>query len=156
MMGGAYRCMASPFAIFFSRAESFSLLRLGWLICVGLLFATANLCLRQMIAFENKFSAIICQSQQSPIATAPLRSPLGFCRRSIRWWLMGMRFFSFQFSAFSFPFDWLLPPFDSGEVVFLLLAWLFSLLRLGWLVCVWAVGFTNSESGQGARDNRIE
>ena len=101
---------------FVSVARSFSLLRLGRLVCVRLLFALANLCLCQTNVFENKFSAIICQSQQSSIATSPLRSPLGFCRRSIRWWLMGMCFFSFQFSAFSFPFDWLLPPFDSGKI----------------------------------------
>ena len=51
-------------------------------ICVWLLFAVANLCLCQMIAFENKFSAIIRQSQQSSIATALLRSPLNCCDRS--------------------------------------------------------------------------
>jgi len=56
-----------------------------------------------MIAFENKFSAIISQSQQPAVATSPLRSPLGFCRRSTL--LVG--------------------------VVFLLLVWSFSLLRLG-------------------------
>ena len=70
---------------FFSypRAESFSLSRLGRLVCVRLLSACANPCLCQMIVYENEFSAIICQRQQSPIATSALRSPLGFCRRSI-------------------------------------------------------------------------
>ena len=47
-----------------------------------LLFAVANICLCQMIVFKNKFSAIIRQSQQSPIATALLRSPLNFSDRS--------------------------------------------------------------------------
>ena len=55
--------------------------RLGRLIRV-LLFATANLCLCPIIVFENKFSAIISQSQQSSIATATLRSPLNCCDRS--------------------------------------------------------------------------
>ena len=36
-----------------------------------------------MIVFENEFSAIIRQSQQSSIATAPLRLPLNCGDRSI-------------------------------------------------------------------------
>ena len=56
--------------------------RLGRLVCMWLLFAIANLCLCLMIVFENKFSAIICQSQQSSIATALLRSPLDCCDHS--------------------------------------------------------------------------
>ena len=63
--------------------------RLGRLICVRLLFAVANLCLSLIIVFENKFSAIISQSQQSSIATAPLRSPLNCCDRSNRLWKGG-------------------------------------------------------------------
>ena len=64
--------------------DSFSRWRLGRLVCVWLLFAVANLCLCLMIIFENKFSAIISQSQQSPIATASLRSPLDCCDCSNR------------------------------------------------------------------------
>ena len=64
-----------------------------------------------MIVFENKFSAIICQTQQSSIATATLRSPLGFCRRSSP--VLGGKFVCFfcfpfcrlQFSVFRFPFS---------------------------------------------------
>ena len=67
--------------------DSFSRWRLGRLVCVWLLFAVANLCL--MIVFENKFSAIISQSQQSPIATASLRSPLDCCDRSNLLWEEG-------------------------------------------------------------------
>ncbi|MBQ5691294.1 MAG: hypothetical protein IIV24_07350, partial [Alistipes sp.] len=63
--------------------------RLGRLVCVWLLFAVANLCLCLMIVFENKFSAIIRQSQQSSIATAPLRSPLDCGDRSSSY---GVRF----------------------------------------------------------------
>ena len=66
--------------------DSFSRWRLGRLVCVGLLFAVANLCLCLMIIFENKFSAIISQSQQSSIATVPLRSPLDCCDRSNLLW----------------------------------------------------------------------
>ena len=71
-------------ALFLWRKErdSFCRWRLGRLVCVWLLFAVANLCLCLMIVFENKLSAIISQSQQSSIATAPLRSPLGCCDRS--------------------------------------------------------------------------
>ena len=59
----------------------------------------ANNCLCQMIVFENKFSAIICQTQQSSIATATLRSPLGFCRRSSP--VLGGKFVCFfRFSFF--------------------------------------------------------
>ena len=43
---------------------------------------SANLCLCQMIVFENKFSAIILQRQQSAIVSTSLRSPLGCCARS--------------------------------------------------------------------------
>ena len=77
-----------------------------------------------MIVFENKFSAIICQTQQSSIATATLRSPLGFCRRSspvlggkfvcFLFFVLPLAVFRFPFSAFRFPLDWLLPPFESG------------------------------------------
>ena len=68
-----------------------------------------------MIVFENKFSAIICQTQQSSIATATLRSPLGFCRRSSP--VLGGKFvcffvFSFQFSAFRFPLSVFSFPFS--------------------------------------------
>jgi hypothetical protein len=69
---------------------------------VCLLFAVANLCLCLMIVFENKFSAIISQCQQSTIATASLRSPLDCGDRSnlscgekfcvvveSRWWCLG-------------------------------------------------------------------
>ena len=44
---------------------------------------SANICLCQMIVFENKFSAIILQRQQSTIASTALRSPLDCCARSI-------------------------------------------------------------------------
>ena len=54
----------------------------GRLIFGRLLFACANHCLRLMIVFENKFSAIISQSQQSVIATTSLRSPLNCDDRS--------------------------------------------------------------------------
>ena len=56
--------------------------RFGRLIFGRLLFACANHCLRLMIVFENKFSAIIRQSQQSVIATTSLRSPLNCSDRS--------------------------------------------------------------------------
>ena len=60
--------------------------RFGRLVYVWLLFANANLCLCQMFVFENKFSATTCQSQQSLITTAPLRSPLNCYDRSNRSW----------------------------------------------------------------------
>ena len=56
-----------------------------------------------MIVFENKFSAIICQTQQSSIATATLRSHLGFCRRSSRFWEENLSVF--LFSVFRFQFS---------------------------------------------------
>ena len=65
-----------------SLTNSVSRWRLGRLICVLLLFATANLCLCPIIAFENRLSVIIRQSQQSSIETAALRSPLNCCDRS--------------------------------------------------------------------------
>ena len=56
----------------FASFSPFNLWRCGRLICVRLLFAVANNCLCQIIDFENKFSVIFCQTQQSTIATASL------------------------------------------------------------------------------------
>ena len=82
----------NPFSLLFflwrKGRDSFSRWRLGRLICVWLLFAVANHCLCLMIIFENRFSAIISQNQQSSIATAPLRSPLDCCDRSNQLCLM--------------------------------------------------------------------
>ena len=69
-------------SFFVAFGGSVSRWRFGWLICVWLLFAIANHCLCQMNVLENRFSAIIRQSQQSTIATALLRSPLNCCDRS--------------------------------------------------------------------------
>ena len=56
-----------------------------------------------MIVFENKFSAIIYQRQQSPIATAALRSTLGFCRSSILQEDMGSNSLNAQIFTFIIP-----------------------------------------------------
>ena len=56
----------------FASFSPFNLWRCGRLICFRLLFAVANNCLCQIIDFENKFSVVICQPQQSMIATASL------------------------------------------------------------------------------------
>ena len=83
--------------------NSFSRWRFGRLICVWQLFAIANHCLCPMIVFENKFSDIISQTQQSLIATAPLRSPLNCCDRSSSLFHSGwFRGWGEPFSVFSF------------------------------------------------------
>ena len=69
-------------SFFVSVARSVNRWRFGRLVCVSLLFADAKYCLYLMIVFENKFSDIICQSQQSTITTASLRSPLNCGGRS--------------------------------------------------------------------------
>ena len=67
----------------YPRAESFSLLRLGRLVCVWLLSACADNCLHKMRWLKIIFRHRIFLIQQSSIATALFRFPLGFCRRSI-------------------------------------------------------------------------
>lgn len=78
--------MTTSVVIFFLHRvpNSFSRWRFGSPISIYVwsLFAVANLCLRPMIIFENKFSEIISQSQQFTIATTLLRSPLNCCDRS--------------------------------------------------------------------------
>ena len=58
----------------------------SFVVGTGILFcfilAIAIFCLCQMNVLENRFSAIIRQSQQSTIATALLRSPLNCCDSS--------------------------------------------------------------------------
>ena len=82
---------------------SFNLWRCGRLVCVRLLFAVANNCLCQISDFENKFSVVISQPQQSTIATASLGllKPAEVVSRSC-WWK------SFPLSVFRFPFVLLL------------------------------------------------
>ena len=72
----------APFLFLLRSWDSVSRWRFGRLVCVWRLFAVANLCLCLIIVFENKFSAIISQTQQSSIVTPPLRSPLNCCDRS--------------------------------------------------------------------------
>ncbi len=86
---GSSPILGTSKGVFFEKAP-FSFARIGLVQLVAprvtnlrmAVVCCANNCLCQMIVFENKFSAIICQTQQSSIATATLRSPLGFCRRS--------------------------------------------------------------------------
>mgnify|MGYP003392929998 CR=1 FL=1 len=68
----------------------FNLWRCGRLICVRLLFAVANLCLCQISDFENEFSVVICQTQQSTIATASLGllKPAAVVRKRYRYLLL--------------------------------------------------------------------
>ena len=87
------------FLFYVASPSTFNLWRCGRLICFRLLFAVANNCLCQIGDFENEFSVVICQTQQSTIATASLGllKPAEVVSRSCCWE-------SFPFSAFRFPF----------------------------------------------------
>ena len=65
----------------------FNLWRCGRLIFFRLLFAGANNCLWLISDFENKFSVVICQTQQSTIATVSLGllKPAEVVSRSCCW-----------------------------------------------------------------------
>ena len=93
----------------FASFSPFNLWRCGRLICVRLLFAVANNCLCRISDFENKFSVVIRQTQQSMIATASLGllKPAEVVSRSCCWK-------SFPLSAFRFPLVSLLPPLVEG------------------------------------------
>ena len=78
---GDNREILAYFFVYVASPSPFSLLRLGRLVFVRVWFAIANLCVCVAIVYENEFSHIAPQTQQSSIATPSLRSALGFCRR---------------------------------------------------------------------------
>ena len=106
---GDNREILAYFFVYVASPSPFNLWRCGRLICVRLLFAVANNCLCRISDFENKFSVVIRQTQQSMIATASLGllKPAEVVSRSCCWK-------SFPLSVFRFPLVSLLPPLVEG------------------------------------------